>query len=326
MSAGEAPPKEAAAPRGPHPYRAFAFRLGLGAAIIGFLLWHFDARPALHSIARESPLFFVLAIAIYTASLMLSAYRWRLLAAMLNLRGPLSEFNRYYFIGVFTNLFVPGLIAGDATRGFYLGRRHHKMGEAIASSIADRGYGLLALFWFAAANSLLLNRGTLPPKVVNPTLAIGAITFAGYLASPLIARIIHLTPRPIRRALGIIAPYLHRPISVLPAIALSVALQASLAIAQYVLALGIGLRVPLADFILIVPIANVFAAMPITFNGLGVRETAYLILFGMAGVAREDAIALGLLWFAATVIGAMTGAIAFVTTPVPSGPREGAGS
>jgi glycosyltransferase 2 family protein len=218
------------------------------------------------------------------------------------------------------------LIAGDATRGFYLGRRHHKMGEAIASAIADRAYGLLALFWFAAVNSVFLNRGTLPPKVINPTLAIGAVTFAGYLASPLIARMIHLTPRPIRRALGIIAPYLHRPISVLPAIALSVALQASLAIAQYVLALGIGLHVPLADFMLIVPIANVFAAMPITFNGLGVRETAYLILFGMAGLSRDDAIALGLLWFAATMLGGMTGAIAFVTTPVPSGPREAAGS
>ena len=294
----------------------------MGVAIIGFLLWHFDARPAIHSIARERPPFFIAAIAIYAGSLLLSAYRWKLLAAMLNLRGPLSEFIRYYFVGVFTNLFVPGLIAGDATRGFYLGRRYHKMGEAIVSAMADRGYGLLALFWFAAVNSLLLNRGTLPSKVVDPTLTIGAVTFAGYLASPLIARMIHLTPRPVRRALGLIAPYLHRPISVLPAIALSVALQASLAIAQYVLALGIGLHAPLADFMLIVPIANVFAAIPITFNGLGVRETAYLILFGMAGLSRDDAIALGLLWFAATMIAGMTGAIAFVTTPVPSAPRE----
>lgn len=322
MSAGKAAKVEAGPPRAAHSWRALAIRIGLGAAIIGFLLWHFDARPALHSLARERPLFFTAAVALYVASLMLSAYRWKLLAAMLSLRGPLSEFIRYYFIGVFTNLFVPGLIGGDATRGFYLGRRHHKMGEAIASAVADRGYGLLALFWFAAANTMLLNRGTLPPKVINPTLAIGAATFAGYLASPLIARLIHVTPRPIRRALGIIAPYLHRPISVLPAIVLSMALQASLAVAQYILALGIGLRLPLADFMLIVPIANVFASMPITFNGLGVRETAYLILFGMAGLPRDDAIALGLLWFAATMLGGMTGAIAFVTTPVPSGARE----
>jgi len=32
-------------------------------------------------------------------------------------------------------------------------------------------------------------------------------------------------------------------------------------------------------------------------------------------VRKEDAIALGLLWFAVTLVGGMTGSIAFVTTP-----------
>jgi hypothetical protein len=50
---------------------------------------------------------------------------------------------------------------------------------------------------------------------------------------------------------------------------------------------------------------------------LGIRESAYLVLFGMAGMRKEDAIALGLLWFAATIIGGLTGVIAFVSTPAP---------
>jgi hypothetical protein len=75
--------------------------------------------------------------------------------------------------------------------------------------------------------------------------------------------------------------------------------------------------VPLSLFILCVPIANVFASLPLTLNGLGIRETANLLLFGMAGMRKEDAIALGLLWFAVTMVGGLTGAIAFVTTPTP---------
>jgi hypothetical protein len=55
----------------------------------------------------------------------------------------------------------------------------------------------------------------------------------------------------------------------------------------------------------------------VTLNGLGVRETAYLMLFGMAGMAKSDAIALGLLWFAATVLGNLTGVVAFVLTETP---------
>jgi uncharacterized membrane protein YbhN (UPF0104 family) len=300
-------------------YGAFVLRIGLGLAIVGFLLWHFDARPALRSLARERPLFFAAAVAIYVSGQLLCAWRWQLLAAMLNLRGQLSDFLRYCFISVFTNLFVPGLVGGDAARAFYLGRRHAKMGEAIASTVADRGYGLMGLFWLAALVAVTMNHGTLAPNVIRSTVAVGIATVAAYLASPLIARLIPIAPRPLRRALGIVAPYLHQPASVLPAIVISMIFQAMLAVCQYVLALGLGLHLSVSIFLLIVPISGVLASLPLTLNGLGLRETAYLYLFGMAGVARDEAIALGLLYFLATVIGGLFGVIAFVTTEVPPG-------
>ena len=318
LRASEASQHASAAPvRAAHLYRAFAIRIGFGVAIVGFLLWHYDARPALRTLARERWWYFATTVAIYVGGQVLCAWRWQLLTAVLNLRGSFAEFMRYYFIGVFTNLFVPGLVGGDAARAFYLGRRHGKMGEAIASALADRGYGLMGLFWLAALIAITMNHGTLLPNVIDPIVAVGGVAFAAYLASPLIARLIHLAPRPIRRALGIIAPYLHRPAAVLPAIVLSMILQASLALCQYVLALGLGLHLPLSLFMLIVPISGVLASLPVTLNGLGLRETAYLFLFGMAGVPREDAIALGLLLFAAMMVGGLFGAIAFVTTDVP---------
>lgn len=58
-------------------------------------------------------------------------------------------------------------------------------------------------------------------------------------------------------------------------------------------------------------------------NGLRIRESAYLVLFGMAGMRKEDAIALGLLWFAATILGGLTGALAFITTPAAGKGPEG---
>ena len=300
-----------------HPYRAFAIRAGLGVAVVAALLWRYDARPIFRILSREHPAYFAAAVALYLVGQMLSAYRWRLLAALLNVHGRYREFLAYYFVGMFTNLFVPGLLAGDAARSVYLGRRHGRIGEAVASVVADRGVGLLGLFWLAAIAALFLNVAAIPRSIIAPTVAVGAIALAGFLAAPFIARLIHLMPRPIRRAGGIVAPYLHHPAHLLPAIALSIVLQIILAAAQYVLASGIGLSAPLSIFILCVPIANVLASLPLTFNGLGIRESAYLVLFGMAGMRKEDAIALGLLWFAATLVGGLTGVIAFVTTPTP---------
>lgn len=313
-----ATPAAELAARSPHPYGAFAIRAGLGLAVVAALLWHYDPRPVFRILARERPAYFAAAVALYVASQVMSAYRWQLLAATLKVHASFREILAYYFVGMFTNLFVPGLLGGDAARSFYLGRRDGRMGEAIASVVADRGVGLLALFWLAAVAAIFLNFAPLPQSVTTPTIIVGLVALAGFLLSPLIARVIHLMPRPIRRAGGIVAPYLHNPMTMLVPIMLSFVLQITLAFCQYLLAVGLGLSTPLSIFILCVPIANVFASLPLTLNGLGIRESAYLVLFGMAGMRKDDAIALGLLWFAATMLGGLTGAVAFVTTPAPA--------
>jgi uncharacterized membrane protein YbhN (UPF0104 family) len=300
-----------------YPYRAFAIRAGLGVAVVAVLLWRYDARPIFRILSRERPTYFAAVIVIYIAGQAMCAYRWQLLAAILKVHGRYAEFLAYTFVGMFTNLFVPGLLAGDAARSVYLGRRYGRMGEAIASVVADRGVGLIGLFWLAAFAAIFLNFAPLPPSIITPTVAVGVIALAGFLAGPLVARMIHLMPRPLRRAGGIVAPYLHHPGALIPAIALSILLQITLAAGQYLLAVGLGMTAPLSLFILCVPIANVFASLPLTLNGLGIRESAYLVLFGMAGMRKEDAIALGLLLFAVTMVGGMTGAIAFVTRPAP---------
>jgi glycosyltransferase 2 family protein len=102
-----------------------------------------------------------------------------------------------------------------------------------------------------------------------------------------------------------------------PAIALSALLQLALATCQYLLGIGLGLDIALATFILIVPITNVIASLPITINGLGMREAGYLLLLGMAGVSKEQAVALSILYFAASLTGGFSGVFAFVTTPMP---------
>jgi glycosyltransferase 2 family protein len=310
-------PESIEAPR-KRAYGGFILRAGLGIAVVALLLWHFDARPILKTLARERPAFFIAAVALYVASQVMSSFRWQLLARIAGLGGKFGEYLAYYFVGMFTNLFIPGLIGGDAARAVYLGRRHSRIGEAVASVAADRGLGLLALFWMAAVCAVAVTSVPLPRAMVRTTVAIGIISFAGFLAGPLIAKVVNRLPARARSFAGPAIVYLDRPIALTPAIVLSLILQAVLAICQYLLARGLGIDLSLAAFLLCVPIANVFASLPLTFNGLGIRETAYLVLFGYAGIAKPDAIALGLLWFATTLTGGLTGVIGFMAAPIKS--------
>lgn len=308
----------AAGERRRNPYLAFATRAGAGIAVVAFILWRVDARPVFHALARERLGWFAMAIAVYLAGQALSTWRWRLLAKIAALGGPFHEYLAYYFIGMFTNLFVPGLIGGDAARALYLGRRQNRMGAAVASVIYDRGIGFAALFWFAAAMAPTIRAVTLPLSLSRAVEVAGIVTFAGWLASPIMARVGAAFGGRLGDFVEPILPYLRNPLATIPAAILSIILQASIAFAQYLIARGLGLNTPLTVFLLCVPIANVAASLPVTLNGLGVREAAYLVLFGYAGIARPEAIALGLLWFSATTLAGLTGLIAFITTKLPT--------
>jgi uncharacterized membrane protein YbhN (UPF0104 family) len=315
--------EEVAATRRANPYLAFATRAAIGVAVVAVLLWHYDARPVLRILARERLVFFFASIAIYVAGQVMSSWRWQLLAGVVGIRGRFREFLAYYFVGLFTNLFVPGLLGGDAARAIYLGRKSGMLPEAVASVVADRGTGLIALLWVAAATALAIP-SALNPGVIRVTIGAGAAALVVFAASPMLARWIPYMPRPLGRTMAVAYPYLRRPQTMVPALALSAILQISLGFCQWLIARGLGMTAPLPLFLLCVPIANVAAGFPVTLNGLGVRETAYLVLFGMAGINRDDAIALGLLWFAATMLGGLTGAIAFAVTEFPK-PTEAQG-
>jgi len=306
-----------AVPSNPRGWYAIAIKLAAGVSLLSFLLWRFDLRSAFRLIARERPLFFLAAMMLFVAGQVMSAFRWQLVAKLNGLRGCFRDYLAYYFIGMFTNLFVPGLVGGDALRALYLGRRHHRLAEAVASAMADRGVGLLALFWFAAAATVCIGGMGLAGSVVRSTIAMGAAALVAYLAAPLIAAGAPQGEGRLGRLIAPVISYMRRPVGLMPAVLLSLVLQFSLAVCQYLLALGLGLEMRLTTLLVIVPIANVFASLPITINGLGTREASYLVLMGMAGIGKGEAVALSLLYFMATLAGGVSGVVPFILTAMP---------
>ena len=297
---------------------SFGVKLTAGISLLGFLFFHYDLHRVLQLLSRERPIMFAATVVLFVSVQFVSAYRWQLLARLNGICGKYRDYLAYYFIGMFTNVFVPGLIGGDALRAYYLGRRHNRIADALGSVVADRGVGLLALFWFAAGASLWIGRQQLPESVLQVTLGLAAVSMLAYLAGPIIW-ISFSKIRGLNRLLTPMIPYVSRPISLIPAIALSGFLQFAFALCQYLLGLGLGLQVPLTTFLLIVPIANVVASLPVTINGLGLREASYLLLLGLAGVSRDQAVALSILYFAATLSAGLTGIIPFIATPMPRG-------
>ena len=299
----------------------FGIKLAVGVSLIGLLLWRYDLRSSFSVIWHERPLMFAASVTLFITVQLVSALRWQLLARINGIGGRYREYLAYYFIGMFTNVFVPGLVGGDALRAVYLGRRHDRVSEAVASVVLDRGVGLLTLFWFAGLASLFISTVQLPASVIRVTLAAAALSLGGYLLAPWIIKSSLGIPR-LNALLAPLRPYLCRPAVLVPAIALSAFLQFSFAVCQYLLGRGLGLEVQLATFVLVVPITNVIASLPVSINGLGLREASYLVLLGMVGVSKDKAVALSILYFAATLVAGFTGILPFILTPIPGIQQE----
>lgn len=284
----------------------------LGVGLLGLLLSRLDRVALLQILGRERVSYFIAAVAIYISGQVVASVRWRYLAAMLAVRGRLGEFVAYFFVGVFTNLFVPGLVGGDAARALYLGRRHGALGRAAASVLADRAVGLLALVWFAAACAFSLGPQILPRAMLAPMLAAGVIAMLACPLMPAAIPLIRRMPAWLAKPAAMLTPYLGRPLDLLPAVGLSLVLHFSQVLCQYLLSVGLGFEIPFWFFLLCVPTTNFFAAMPVTLNGLGIREGSYVLLFSLIGLPKADAVALGLLWFATATLSGLVGGLAFI--------------
>lgn len=298
----------------------------LGVALLAFILSRLNRHELLGLLSHERVGYFLLGTALYVSGQAIASYRWELLARMLGVTSRYIDLLLFFFIGSFTNLFVPGLVGGDAARAVYLGRRTRQMGKSVASVLADRLVGLLALVWVSVICVATLGYGVFPREVTLPTFVIGAISLVAFLAMPLVTLLSRLVPGRVRATIELLTPYLRGRIALLPPLALSFVLHVSQVVAQYVLGIGLGLSVPFRLFLLCVPIGNLFAALPITLNGLGVREGVYIVLFGMLGVGKADATALGLLWFASTTLAGLLESAAFVVAPSPIAPADSRGT
>jgi hypothetical protein len=75
------------------------------------------------------------------------------------------------------------------------------------------------------------------------------------------------------------------------------------------MAYGLGIEVSMTTLMTIVPFVNIVSSLPISWQGLGVRENAYRFFFVPAICSTEQAVAFGALWLLAVTTSALIGGV-----------------
>jgi uncharacterized membrane protein YbhN (UPF0104 family) len=252
----------------------------------------------------------------YLLSQVLSAYKWRVLALPLGFLQPFRSFVAYYFAGMYLNLFAPSTLAGDLGRGALLAEGRARLGAALQSVVADRISGLVMLLWMCVSGLPFADPGILPLRwrLGVVAAAVGAVAGWWFLLQ-LLARFFHSENKFRRLFEQLIGPYQHAPRVLAKACALSLLFHFFQFGLQVMIAQALSLEVALWYLVVCVPLINILSGLPISFAGLGVRESGYVLFLAFVGISRERALAFGLLWSAIVLAANAAGGLALVLSP-----------
>jgi len=84
---------------------------------------------------------------------------------------------------------------------------------------------------------------------------------------------------------------------------------------QVLLSHALGLAVPIWYLLLFIPLMTILSTLPVSFNGLGVREGGYVAFLALVGVGKEEALAFGLLWTALLFAAGLFGGLVLLVSP-----------
>jgi uncharacterized protein (TIRG00374 family) len=300
-----------------------AFRILVAVSLTAYVVWRAEPATIMRVSAGAHAGWIVTAIALVVLDRALNAYRWVALLGALTpgSRPPLGAVMRVFFTSSFVGTFLPS-IGGDVYRAYELARLDVRPAQAAASVLMDRVLGVLSMVLVAAVALAFAGKVDVPGAV--PALLIVsagcAVAAAAVFSERTAAAAVGLTvripsPRVHHIARGLIDAvrrYADHHGALLSVLTLSIMVQLLRVVQAYCLGRSLGLAEPLDLYLAFIPLITLVMQIPITIGGLGTSQYAFERLFGYAGVAAPQAVALSILFLALGTIGNLPGGLLYL--------------
>ena len=285
-------------------------RIGVSAGLILWLFSRFDLKGVWQALEGLPVFIWIAACCISLVTQVLSSIRWWILSKALLFPGPWSIYLGFYFVGMFFNLFLPTGVGGDIFKIHFLSREERRRVAATVTVLGDRFFGLAAMV-FIGAVFILIEPGLLPKVFANGLLMASGVIVVTFIGMrPVLKTLKRMGPVIFRDAPAAVIKW-QKPNILFPVLGLSVCLQFMGMGAVALMGNGMGIGVSPAFYFVMLPIVNILTMIPITFNGIGVREGAFVYFLGLKGIEPEPALALGLLFFSVQVAVSLMGGAAY---------------
>lgn len=288
-------------------------RLGVGAVIIGVLIWIGDGLAAhWHVMTQLSALAAVLALVAVTAGRTLMAYKW---LRLLRCRGAdlsLHTATQIYCAANIWGLFLPSTVGADAVRIVCTCREGVAPNEVVATTLIERGVGFIIGALLCVLAVLYLAEKAILGTTLYWTGWFATALFIGLVVGLLVSfsqrlfTFIHETllkrmreTKPARLLRELHHTYLefrHHKAELFLFTALTVAENVITGMAFWVIAWGLGIPVDIIAVLAAVFLANLVSRISLSVgDGIGVFEGMFVLAMAVFGVPSTEALSVALL-------------------------------
>lgn len=306
-------------------FASVAVRAVLGLLLLGTLLWLVGPASLVEQLGNVSVGYIALAFAAQAATKVFWAMRWQEILRVGGIDKSLPDLIGLVLVGMFFNNFLPSAMGGDIVRGYYSSGGKGTAAAAYGAVLVERLTGFAALAALCALSLLvaeLVGIDQLSPPLVVSTLLVCAGIMAGCALmflwtgwSDLLLRVFRDRPKAVSviTGLGNALQFMRRPgCRIWRVVALSLLVQIAAILFFLWTARAVGIGLSSVSFFIVVPLAVIASMVPISLNGLGLREGAFVGLLQAFGVAATVAGAFAVLARLIDFVVAACGGLVFV--------------
>ena len=299
----------------------FVAKIAASTVLLAWVLSRADLADILAAMQAAHISLLLAAYSLDLVGYLISAARWRILLRAQAVEVPSSFLVKSLLVAAFFNNILPSTVGGDASRAYDSYRLAGRQGRAISSVLIERLLGLLVLVAFALLSlpfaTRLADRWQLGFWLAIAGAGLLVMVWAIFFGRswPSLQRLLSRLPARLARP-GLLLwhalqVYRGRRRALVLTVLLSTLLQMNVVLYFILVSSALDLAVPEFNFFLIVPLVSFMMMLPISINGIGLRENALAVMLGWHGVTTADAVAFAWLVYLGGLLFGLVGAVVY---------------
>lgn len=306
--------------------RSFLLRLAFGVLSLVILIALLNPMEIVHDLGKANVGDVAAGFGVCLMGLVARTYKWKQILLRMDIQVPFWRLLEVYTISYWFSTFLPGSLGGDVYKVYDVARATDKKIRPALAVAIERLTGVLSLLTVTTAALLVYGRDLPLPAWLMPVLIGGAVAATVALLSGLllfepiwkiINRIIPWTAGLIQAEkvaqFGEVSRELRRNHRLfIEAVILGIGVQLLVLFAYYLMARAVSPGVSVYFFFTLYPLVEIASMIPISINGMGVREGLTVYAMQVYAVSPSLAMSMGILFRLVAIALGMLGGVLLV--------------